>query len=129
MPPKASRARTLGVGVDQGPVLVLPVELDEPGGGLGQGADRGHPPVDPRPGATAADHRPGQHDLAVLTVGTGPGPTVDEPALDHGLVGAGPHHRRIGPAPEEQAEGLDQQGLAGPGLAGEGGHPRRQRRR
>ena len=69
-----------------------------------------------------AGHRPGQGDLVAAV-------DVGEPALDEGLVGAGPHHRRVGPAAEQQAEGPDQQRLAGPGLAGQGGHARPERRR
>ena len=49
-----------------------------------------------------------------------------EPALDHGLVGPGPHHRGVGPSTEQEAQGLDQQGLTRSGLSGEGRHARLQ---
>ena len=47
---------------------------------------------------------------------------IDEAALDHRLGGAGSHHGGVGPAAEEQLEGLDDEGLAGAGLAGERRH-------
>ncbi len=116
---------------------MLPVQFDEAGGGLGEGADRGHPAVDPRLGTATADHRSRQHHLAlavhlaVVTLATVVVPLrrsrsgqTRESALDHGLVGSGPYHRRVGASAEQQADRLHQQRLAGTRLTGERGHPR-----
>src|ERR1019366_7492354 len=47
-----------------------------------------------------------------------------ETALDKGLIGPGSHEDRIGPAPDQELQGLHQKGLAGTGLTGERRHAR-----
>ena len=125
-PAEGVEGPALGLGYDQGAVLVLAVELEQ----------AGRPP---RPGRRAAAIRPSTQARDRALAGHRPGQDVDlvappsdgrdEPPLDQGLVGPGPHHRRVGPAPEQQAEGPDQQRLARPGLPGQGGHARRRGRR
>ena len=105
----------LGLGDGQCPVLVLAVQLDQPGGRLGQCAEGHHAAVDPGLRPALAGDGAGQEDLVVSV-------DVAEASLDQCLLGAGPHDRRVGPAAEQQAEGADQQRLARPGLAGQRGH-------
>ena len=98
---------------------VLAVDLDQLGGRLGQGAHRGHAPVDPRPRAAVRRHGAGDDDLA-FTLGR----TDHEARLDQGLGGPRPDDGRIGPAPQHQLERLDHQRLARAGLAGQDRHAR-----
>ena len=113
--PEGIQGPPLGLGHDQGAVLVLAVEFEQTGGGLAQGAHRAPCGRRPRP----ASGPPGPPSGP----GTSSSPSTSaEPALDEGLVRPGPHHRRVGPPAQQQAEGPDQQRLSGPGLAGQGGH-------
>jgi hypothetical protein len=103
----------LGGRAEQRLVGVLAVQVDEIGAQLRQRRCRRQAAVDVGPAAPDAGHDPSQHHLAVAG---------DEPALDHGLVGPVAHDARIGAPADEQLDGLDQHGLAGAGLPGEGGH-------
>ena len=115
-------------------VGVLAVEVDQLGAHRCQLAGRRQPPVDVGPAApdrgmarASTTSSPGVA-AGVAAVGTAArapcatGP--DESALDPGLVGAGPHQHRVGPSADQQLDGVDDQGLAGPGLAGERRHAR-----
>jgi hypothetical protein len=101
--------------VEQRLVGVLAVEVDQSAPRVGQRPDGGQAAVDVGPAAAAGGHHPAEHDLVVAHL---------EPALDHGFVSGGPHEHGIGPAPHQEVDGLDQEGLACAGLTREGGHPR-----
>ena len=105
-------------GRDQRLVLVLAVDLDQLAGDLDQCAHRGHPAVDPGPGAAFRRHGAGQDDLAlVIAVGH------HETGFDDGFGGAGPHDGGAGLAPQDEVQRLHHQRLPGPGLPRQGGHP------
>jgi hypothetical protein len=115
----------LGGGVQQRLVGVLAVEVDQLRACRRQLAGRRQPPVDVGAAPPRARDRPRQHHLVPLGVAVVTGLGVpDEAALDPRLVGAGTHQDRIGPAPDEQLDRVDDHRLAGPGLAGDRGHPR-----
>ena len=105
----------LGAHAEEALVGVLTVDVDEPHPVLGQGRHRGEATVDvgTRP-AVDRDHA-GEHDLVVA---------VGEASLDARLGRAGPDHGRVGSAAHEQADRLDEHGLAGAGLTGEHGEAR-----
>ena len=115
----------LSAGRDEGAVLMLTMKLEQLLGPLGEHADGDHATVDPRSRPTGPGHGTRQHGLGVLTVGTARS-TVGQSSLDHGFGCTGSDHRRIGAAAEQQAESVDEEGLARPRLTGEGGHARRQ---
>ena len=104
-------------GGDEGAVLVLPVDLDQLRRRLAQRTQRGHAAVDPRPGPPLRGDRTGEDHLAL-----GVALSHDEARLDERLRRASPHHARVGPPAEDQLQGLDDQRLARPGLARQGGH-------
>ena len=107
----------LGSGGDQGPVLVLPVDLDQFGCGFPQRSDWRHAPVDPGLRPSLGGHRAGKDHLPLLVA------VADhEPGLDERLGGAGAHHALVGASPEDQLQRLHDERLARPGLAGERGH-------
>ena len=107
------------VGIEQVPLaalveelllVVLAVDLDERPGDLGQ-AGRGDRLVVETGAGAAIDV-----DLAAADqVPAGP----FHPGGDPGRLGAVPDEAAVGPRTEGQAEGVDQQALAGPGLAGD----------
>ena len=101
--------------VQQGLVCVLAVEIDEVVSELGQQRRRRHPTVGVGARSPRDRDRPGEDDLAFAD---------DEASFDHRLLGAGPHHGGVCAASEEELESLDDERLAGAGLAGEGGHAR-----
>ena len=107
----------LGDGRDEGAVLVLPVDLDQRGGRLAQRGERRHAAVHPGPGSPFGRNGTGQDHFAG-------GVTLPhhETGLHESLRGSGAHHARIGPAAQDQLQGLDHQGLARTRLTGEGGH-------
>ena len=125
-PPLLDRRPDLGAlrleaaeGVEQGPLvalveqellIVLAVDLDKRPGDLGQASDADRLVVDP--GARAA----GEADLAGADERT-VGPL--EPGRDPGRLGAMADQAAVGPGTEGQAEGVDQEALAGPGLTGD----------
>ena len=94
---------------------VLPVEVDDPDGRLGEGGDGRGPPVDVGPGPPVDRDHAGEHELVVAD---------DEATVDAGLGRAGPDDRGVGPAADEQLQGLDEHRLAGAGLPRDGGQPR-----
>ncbi len=110
--------------VDEGPdlgrageaqLVVLADDLDQSGRGLLEGGGRRHRRVEVRPApALPGEAASGHHLLAVLP---------EEPPLGRGLVAERPDHARRGALTEEQPERTQQQGLAGPGLAGDHGQP------
>ena len=127
-PPKASSSVALAVGVEQGPALVLAVDVDQP---LAQGAERGdgHRQAVGVRGRPALGRDPaGQDQLVVVDrpaqdrfeVGAegGVGDVEDGGGPGLGLAGADEVGRRL--AAEDQAQGGQQQALAGAGLAGPG---------
>ena len=94
---------------------VLTVEVDQELARLAQGGGGGQPAVDVGPAPAVGGDDPAQDDLVVAQ---------HEAALDHGLVAGGTDQDGVGPAADQQVDGLDQQRLARPGLAGERGHAR-----
>ena len=102
----------------QGLVLVLPVQIDELGAPVGERGDGRHPSVHIRAAAPLGRHGAGEDHL--LTAGG------DEPALDPRLARAGAHQHAVGPAADEELDGLDDEGLARARLTGQGGQARPQ---
>ena len=96
---------------------VLPVDLHQLLGGLGQRAHRRHAPVDPGP-RTAFGRHGARDDHLPLAFGL----VHHEACLDQCLRGAGPDDARTGPPAEHELERLDDQRLAGARLAGQDRH-------
>lgn len=92
----------------------LGVDLQQARRGFGQLTGGDQRPVAIGAAAALSGYDTTQHQL--LAVGG------DEAALHDRLIGTGPHDRRIGPGARQQLEGAQQQGLAGAGLARQGGH-------
>src|SRR2546425_838737 len=116
----------LARGLEQALVLVLAVDLDERVPEALEQADRHRRVVDERAVAAAARELATHHDLALLhresrlvergrhaAVGHG------EHRFHGGALGVGADHVGRGAAAARQEEGVDQDGLAGAGLAGE----------
>ena len=95
--------------VEQHLVLVLPVEVDERAGEVAQRGARREGAVDERAASSLRRHFPAHDDLA--TVGS------VEDGLDRSGFLAGAHELGRGAAAHEQADGADEDGLAGPRLA------------
>jgi hypothetical protein len=113
---EAVECPSLGAGMRQLLVVTLTVDVDEHCSRLEERSDRSHLAVDPAPRPPGDGDGAGDHGL---------GPRlVEETGLHQGLVGSGPNQRGIGPLSEHELEGFDQQGLSGPRLSGERGHPR-----
>ena len=97
-------------GIEQHLVLVLPVEVDERAGEVAQRAARHERAIDECAAASLRRHFPAHDDLA--TVG----------GVEHGFDRrgflAGAHELGRGAAADEQANGAEEDGLAGPGFAG-----------
>ena len=100
---------------EQALVVVLAVQVDEPGGGLGERADGARPTVDVGPGTTVRRDDTRQHELGVAT---------DEAPVDARLGRTGTHDRGVGPPAQEQLQRLDEHRLAGARLAGDRRHAR-----
>ena len=115
---EAVEGGALGRRAEQALVVVLAVQVDQAGGGVGERTDRRRPAVDVRPGPALGGHDARQHELGV---------TGDEAAVDAGLLGAWTHHGRVGAATDEQFERLDEHRLARSGLPGHRGQPGAQR--
>ena len=98
-------------GIEQHLVLVLPVQIDERAGGLAQRRARDERAVDE--GAAASLRRDLAADDHLAAV------RLLEHRLDGGGLFAGPDELGAGAAADEQADGADEDGLAGAGLAGE----------
>ena len=117
--PYASRARRWAAVCTRDRCWCWPCSSTQLAGCLGQGADRGHPPVDPgpwsdRPATTdRAEHdlrRRGRRPRRQPAILRGPGVRSTNRPSTNGLVRPGPHHGRVGAAAEQQAEGLDRAG-------------------
>ena len=89
---------------------VLAVEVHETGAHLGELADGCEPPVDVGTAAPVQRHYARQDDLAA-------GAGVHESTLDARLGRAVADERRVGATSDEELDRLDEQGLAGAGLA------------
>ena len=107
-PRELVEGRPLGRRSQQRLVSVLPIEVDEVTPGLLEGGEWRQPSVDGGTGATRARNGPRQDDLGVAG---------DEATLDRRLDSPAAHDRGVGPSPDEQFERLDDERLAGPGLA------------
>jgi hypothetical protein len=123
--------------IDQPLVLMLAGQIDEPRAELGQPAGGRQRAVDVRPALAAAQDDPADHDLgaiaAAIIVGRQRQPSLGQdrahPAaqvgrdlddgLDRGLGGAGPRDVRRSAAAAQEVDRLDDERLAGPGLAGQ----------
>ena len=97
-------------GIEQHLVLVLPVEVDERAGEVAQRAARHERAVDERAASSLRRHFPAHDDFA--TVGG------VEHGFDRGGFLAGAHELGRGAAADEQADGAEEDGLAGAGFAG-----------
>ena len=125
-PPPGARCRRpegverppLGLGDDQGPVLVLAVQLDQSGGGLGQGADRGHAARRSTPGTgpRAATDRARTHLVPPSTSANRPSTRASSAPVRTTDGSARPPSRRLR-APTRRV-------LPAPGLPGQRGHAR-----
>ena len=117
--------------LQQGLVLVLAMDLEQARGERAQLADSDRAAIDPRARtAFAADH-PAQLAGTVLVEFLGNEPFAQvrvqrqvERGSEFGAFATVAHHRRLGAAAGEQQQGIDQQRLAGAGLAGDHGHAR-----
>ena len=120
--------------VQQGLVRVLAVEIDQLCARRCELAGRRQPPVDVGPTPPRSGDGPRQYDLvsrlaggvaAVVAAARAPCATgPDESALDPCSVGSGPDQHRVGASADQELDGVDDEGLAGAGLAGERRHPR-----
>ncbi len=115
--------------VEQGLVLVLAVDLEQPGSQGAQLADRDRTAVNPcARAALAADH-PAQLAGAVFVEVLGGQPFAQvgarrevERRREFGAFAAVAHHRRVGAPAREQHQRVDEQRLAGAGFARHDGH-------
>ena len=103
-------------GIEQRLVLVLAVQLDEVGRHLAQHRGGGQRAVDERPAPPGCGDLPADQDLAAVR------PLEDR--LDGRGVGAGADQVGRGAAAQQEPDRFDEDGLARPGLAGEGGEAR-----
>ncbi len=90
-------------------MLVLPVQVDERAGELAQRAARDERAVDERAAASLRRDFPPHDDLAAVR--------GVEDGFDRGGFLAGAHELGRGAPADEQADGADEDGLAGAGLA------------
>ena len=111
---RSSAARWVGRR-QQALVGVLPVQVDQHPAVLASSATVARRPFDVGPRPTLGRDDAAQDELVLA---------VDEAALDDGLGRAGAHERRVGPPAHQQLDGLDEERLAGAGLAGQRGQPR-----
>ncbi len=122
------QAALLG-GLEQGVVGVLAVDVHQEFAGFLELLGCGGPAVDEGPGTAAGFHHPAQQQDAVvagqvvlLQPGVQAGHLVGGELGGHfGPRRAFPHHPRVGPLPQYQGQGAQQDGLAGAGLAGQRG--------
>ncbi len=122
--------------VQQAALLALALDLDERVAEFAQQPDAGRLVVDKGAAAAVGGNQPAQHDRAG-EVGADPGLAQDrqgrmivgdgELGDDGGLLGARAHEAGIGPLSERQAERVEQDRLAGPGLAGQHAQTRAER--
>ena len=96
--------------VEQHLVLVLPMEVDERAGELAQRGARHEGAVDERAASSLRRHFPAHDDLAAV------GGVED--GFDRSGFLAGAHELGRGAAADEQANGAEEDGLAGAGFAG-----------
>ena len=118
--------------VQQPALLALALDLDEAVAEFAQQPDAGRLVVDKGAAAAVGGNQPAQHDRAG-EVGADPGLAQDRRAGwlspdrefgdDRGLLGPRAHQARIGPLAERQPERIEQDRLAGAGLAGQHAQP------
>lgn len=108
---------------------VLAMDLDQQSGEFGQLRKRHRTAVDPCPrSAVGTQHAAEQAGVAIVQLlfaqpsPRGGGIANDEFGLEFGALAAVAHHRGIGAFAREEAQGIDQQGFAGAGFAGNDGH-------
>lgn len=92
---------------------VLSVQIDQRAGPLGERRHGCHRPVDVGPRTTVCGDDTPQDDFVSVT--------VDEPTFDLGLGCSAADPERLRSPSREQRDGIDDQGLAGTGLAGHRG--------
>ena len=122
----------LGIAAQERLMGVLAVDLHEELADVAQALHGDRPPVDEGPRAAVAADGPAQH-AGPLGVGE---LELGEARLDRGQAGgledggdlgalaAGAHDARARPVPQDETERVEQNRLAGAGLAREHGHPR-----
>lgn len=119
----------LGGGRLEADLLGLPVHDDEVVGEVSEHADRCSTTADDGAAATLGRDDATEQQLAVVDVAAGLGHPVDDrpvggdqPAtVDDGLTAARPDDAALGALAEQQPQSGDDHGLAGAGLAGDGG--------
>ena len=127
----------LGGGAQQGLVGMLAMDVHQV---LAQGLElvaAGESTVDVGPGTAAGRQQAADGAIAIAVAflrqvllhqpvpGRGHGGQV-EAGRHLGPLATRPDHARVGPVPQGEAQGVDEDGFTGPGLAGEGGHARAQ---
>ncbi len=100
-------------GIEQRLVGVLAVEVDQVDTARRQLAGGGEATVDVRTAPAVARNHPREHGLGAAS--------IQEAAFDPRFGSAVAHECRVGTTADEQLDRLDQQRLAGAGLAGDGG--------
>jgi len=120
----------VGLPVEQADCLVLAVDLDQGLTDLAQGGDARRLVVDEGAAAAVGGQGAAQDQLlaggdieAALADQGDQGRVVGggEDGGGRGLFGPGPHQTGVGACPQRQAEGVENDRLAGPGLAGQHG--------
>ena len=118
----------LVVGPQQGLVGVLAVDVDQEVAQVLELAATRRSAIDEGARAALSHQQPAHDALAVIVQGlrgqpvSGRGAVGEIEAGDHlGAFLAGTDHGGIGLVPQGQAQGIDQDGFSGPGLAGQGG--------
>ena len=110
VPPERVEQVTLPASVEEALLVVLSVDLDERADLIGQPCGRHGLVVEPRRRTARGRHLADRDDRL--------GQAVEE-RLDPGDLGAMPDQARVGAGTGDEAERIDEQALAGPGLAGD----------
>ncbi len=120
---------------EQSPLFELALDLDQTVAKLAQQTNAGRSIVDKGTAATIGAQYPAHHQGVPRAVEPGPGQQRarrmvapdDKFGDDRRLAGPGAHQARLGPPTQGQPERIEQDRLAGPGLAGQDGQSRSKR--
>ena len=113
-PTEAVERTALHGGLQQRLMRMLAMQVDQVDTLLGEGADRRKVPVDVHATAPFARDDPTDNQFVVAEL---------ESALNLGFGRTRTHERRVGPTAGEKVDRADDEGFAGTGFAGDGGHP------